>query len=154
MQIIELSQRPDLLDDAVNYFWQCRGNEKNYIFYRDAIVNSLSPEKVLPKWYLMLEQDQMIGSYALLTNDIISRQDLIPWFACLFVNPEYRNRNYAGCLLEHGLKEAARKGFTDLYLSSDLEDFYERKGWTYFAEGYGVSGGSIKIYRKKTNALQ
>ena len=136
MKIIELSERPDLLKAAVLYFWTCWGNETNFIFYEDGIM-------------LIQDKDET-GSYALLTNDIISRQDLMPWFACLFVNEDKRNEGLSELLLAHGLKEANLKGFPMLYLSTDLEGFYEKKGWIFFGDGYGVSGGYNKIYAKQT----
>ncbi|MCP4439781.1 MAG: GNAT family N-acetyltransferase [Aureispira sp.] len=150
MEIFELSDKKELLDDAVNYFWKCWGSSTNYAFYKDCIINSLSQENRLPKFYIGIVDNQIIASYALLTNDIISRQDLMPWFACLFVNPEFRKLGYAGLLLEHGATEAKKKGFKNFYLATDLENFYERKGGNYFTEGYNVSGEGLKVYIKST----
>lgn len=84
----------------------------------------------------------------MLTNDLISRQDLYPWFACLFVQPEHRNKGIAEKLLNHGVSETQQKGFDSLYLSTDLENFYERKGWTYFTNGFNIVDNEVKIYRK------
>jgi hypothetical protein len=150
MKIIELSERPVLLKEAVQNFWTCWGNETNFIFYEDCIIHALKPENSLPKFYVLLEENKIIGSYALLTNDIISRQDLMPWFACLFVNEDKRNIGLGELLLTHGPKEANLKGFSMLYLSTDLEGFYEKKGWILFGDGCGVSGGYNKIYAKQT----
>ena len=86
----------------------------------------------------------------MLTNDIISRQDLIPWFACLNINEEYRNRGIDEKLLEHGLKEANQKNFDNLYLSSDLIHYYENNGWKVLGNGFNLFGEEIKIYSKKT----
>jgi len=151
MEIIELSQRPALLEVAVDYFWKCWGNEQNRIFYKDCMMHSMDATKTLPKFYMALEAEQIIGSYALLTNDLISRQDLMPWLGCLFVNEDRRNQGIAEKLLEHGLQQTKLKGFEALYLSSDLEGFYEKKSWQYLAKGYGFSGGEIKIYTKKVD---
>ena len=104
----------------------------------------------LPKFYLLLNGEEIIGSYALLTNDIISRQDLMPWFACLYVNEQFRNRGLAEKMLSHALEEAKKKGFSKLYLSTDLEGFYEKKGWAHTSHGYGVGGTRFKIYSKET----
>jgi len=153
MKIIEVSQIPDLIDPAVEYFWSCWGNESNRIFYEDCILNSLDPKNDLPKFYLGLDNNhQIIGSYALLTNDIISRQDLMPWFACLFVNEEQRKNGFGGQFLTHALKEAHTKGYHNLYLSSDLVNFYERKGWKLFGKGYNVFGEGFKVYSKATKS--
>ncbi|MBN2613666.1 MAG: GNAT family N-acetyltransferase [Bacteroidales bacterium] len=150
IEIVELSKRNDLLDKAIDYFWNCWGNENNYNFYNDCISNSLDEKSILPKFYLVLYNDEIIGSYALVTNDIISRQDLFPWFACLYVNNEHRNKGIAGQLLKHGLNEAKKKGYKILYLSTDLEGFYERYGWIYIADGFNFAGIKTKIYSKST----
>lgn len=149
--IVELSQRPDLVDRAVNFFWKCWGDENNLAFYEDCIIHSLDKDTPLPKFYLALDEgDHIIGTYALLTNDLISRQDLMPWFACLFVVDDHRKKGIAGKLLEHGLNEAKTKGFETLYLYTDLENFYERKGWRQICNGYTVSNQKVKIYTRET----
>ena len=77
----------------------------------------------------------------MLTNDLISRQDLMPWFACLFVTEQQRNKGIDGSLLGHGLNEAKKKGFKKLYLYTDLDNFYEQKGWKHICSGYNVAKG-------------
>ncbi len=153
MKIIELSERPEFLERGVNYFWKCWGSDSNFKFYQDCIENSLDKSNLLPKFYIVIEKEKIIGSYALLTNDIISRQDLMPWFACLYVNEEHRKQGIAKKLLDHGLNEAKLKGFDKLFLSTDLVDFYEKKGWTHMCNGFNVSGDSLKIYTKQSNNI-
>lgn len=150
MEIYELSEKTAYLKEAIHLFWKTWGNESNFKFYEDCIIHSLDSDKKLPKFYIGLKQDKIIATYALLTNDIISRQDLYPWFACLYVDPLQRKQGYAGQLLKHGLSEAQKKGYEQLYLSTDLVNFYERKGWTLYGKGYGVFGGNINIYAKTT----
>lgn len=150
MEIKELSQVPHLLDIAIDYFWKEWGNNSNHAFYKDCMMHSLDVEKSLPKFYLGFLGEEIIGSYALLTNDIISRQDLMPWFACLLVNEDKRGQGFGEQLLTHGLQQAKEKGFKKLYLSSDLVNFYEKKGWTHNCHGYNVFGDAFKIYEKMT----
>lgn len=150
MKIIELSEQPELLDKAVNYFWESWGNESNYDFYKDCIVHSLLSSDQLPKFFLVLDNEEIVASYALLTNDIISRQDLLPWFACLFVNDSHRNQGIASRLLDHSRSEAKKLGYENLYLSTDLENFYEKKNWQFFATGYSIDGTPFKIYSIKS----
>ena len=150
MKIELITKESNLLEKGTEYFWKQWGTESNFNFYKDCIENSISDNKSLPKFYLMLDKDKIIGSYALLTNDIISRQDLMPWFACLYVDENYRNLGLAERLIRHGLNESQKKGFKTLYLSTDLIDFYEKKEWNYLSNGYGVNGNKIKIYSKET----
>ena len=150
VRIVELSEIPNRIDEAIEYVWGCWGNDSNRNFYADCMSNSLDPSKSLPKFYFALTDSMIVGSYALITNDLISRQDFMPWFACLFVNQEYRNLGIAEQLLNHSLVETKRKGYTTLYLSTDLVNFYERKGWTYLCNGYNFKGTEVKIYSKTT----
>lgn len=151
MKIFELSEQKEQLTPAIKYFWSCWGNEKNYPFYEDCIKHSLDVKNSLPKFYIGLQGDEIICSYALLVNDLISRQDLMPWFACLYVNEGHRNKGLAAQLLTHGLEQAAGKGFQQLYLSTDLQNFYERKGWKKQTTGLNFSGETIDIFSKPTN---
>lgn len=148
MEIIELSTRKALHNKAVKYFYECWGNETNFKFYEDCILHSVNDINSLPKFYIMLSGDNIIGAYALLTNDIISRQDLMPWLACLFVNTEYRNKGLAKMMLEHGKEQSLKMAFRRLYLNSDLIGFYEKYGWEFLGIGYDIAGNETKIYEK------
>jgi len=151
MTIELLNQESPYLKEAIAYFWNQWGSESNYDFYRDCIENSLATEISLPKFYVLLDQDNIVGSYALLTNDIISRQDLMPWFACLLIDDDYRKQGLAQKLLNHGLDQARQKGYDYLYLSTDLIGFYEKKGWDYYAKAFGLSGDEFNVYSKSTH---
>lgn len=150
LEILELSQRKDLFDEAVRVFWKQWGNEQNYKFYQDCILHSCQTTDEIPRFYVALQNGSIIGTYALIRNDINSRQDLYPWLACLYVNPEHRGKRIGSYLLEHAIQETYKKGYKKLYLATDLEGYYEKYGWTHTTEAYGVSGGSIKVYEKST----
>jgi GNAT superfamily N-acetyltransferase len=151
VKIVQIQQKMDLFDEAVQVFWKQWGNEKNYNFYRDCMQHSCETNDEIPRFYIALRNERIIGTYALIRNDLNSRQDLYPWLACLYVDPEYRGKAIGSLLLEHAIQEAAKKGFKSVYLTTDLEDYYEKYGWTHTSEAYGVSGGSIKVYEKSTD---
>lgn len=151
MQIKELSEIPEIREEAIRYFWDCWGSETNFPFYKNCIENSLDDSKTLPKFFVVINEGKIIGSYALLVNDLVSRQDLMPWFACLFVDPEFRGRGIAEKLLNHALGIAREKGVSQVYLSTDHEDFYEKKGWHFYDHCFNVFGDRFKIYAAKTD---
>ena len=146
LSIIELSEDSGLLDEAVRYFWTCWGSESNFLFYEDCIKNSVHDRSSLPKFYIALHKGKIIGSYALLVNDLVSRQDLMPWLACLFVDESFRNQGIGSFLLSHALRSADALGFQTVYLSSDLEGFYEKNGWSIFTYAYNPAGEKWKVY--------
>ncbi len=150
MNIFEITKKPALQKEAIQYFWKCWGSDDNFKFYEDCMLHSINKDNQLPKFYIALENEQIIGSYALLTNDIISRQDIWPWFACLYVDEAHCKKGYAEMLLNHSLEQAKLMGFENVYLSTDLKNFYERKGWEVFGVGYNLFGEGFNIYTKST----
>ncbi|MDF2680143.1 MAG: family N-acetyltransferase [Brevibacillus sp.] len=150
MEIVAIQQKIQLFDDAVNAFWGQWGSKENYKFYEDCMLHSCKTTDEIPRFYVALQDEKIIGTYALIRNDLNSRQDLYPWLACLYVDPAYRGKAIGSQLLEHAIQEAAQKGFQSLYLTTDLEGYYEKYGWTHTSVAYGVSGGSIKVYEKST----
>lgn len=150
IQISKVIPKTDGFEEAVHEFWKQWGNEKNYDLYYDCIVHSADTEDSIPSFYVAKKDERIVGTYALIRNDFISRQDLFPWLACLYVSPECRGQQLGKRLLDHACEEAANYGFHHLYLSTDLEGYYEKYDWTHIAKGYGVGGGNIKIYQKAT----
>ena len=114
--------------------------------YDDCISNSVVTTSPLPRWYLMLNDDKIIGGYGLITNDFISRQDLFPWLCALYIDEEYRGSRLGSKLLEHCKTEASKLGYKKLYLSTDLEGYYEKYGWKALAHGYHPLEAESMIY--------
>ena len=148
-QIIEIRERPDLLEQCIDYFASRWGIDRR--IYADSISHSLTTDSPLPRWYLVLAGNKIIGSYGLITNDFISRQDLVPWLCALYVEKEHRGKNLGAKLLGHGRREAAVKGYEKLYLCTSLEGYYERLGWKHIGSGVHPWGNVSKIYEIETS---
>ena len=144
IEIISVREHPDYLDRAVDYFsskWDVARN-----VYQDCISNCLTTKSALPRWYLLLKNTGIIGGYGLIVNDFISRQDLWPWLCAVFIEEKERGNSFGSQLLAHGRYEAAALGFSTVYLTTDLVGFYEKYGWRYIGQGYGISGNDHRIY--------
>jgi GNAT superfamily N-acetyltransferase len=120
IQVISVREHPQYLDNAVDYLARKWGISRN--IYQDCVSNSLTTESPLPRWYLMMRDGFIIGSYGLIANDFISRQDLWPWLAALYVEENERGNSLGAHLLEHGRAESAQLGFPILYLSTTIRD--------------------------------
>jgi N-acetylglutamate synthase-like GNAT family acetyltransferase len=60
-----------------------------------------------------------------------SRPQFTPWLAGVFVAPAHRRCGIGRALAEHGVGEAARLGFTTVYLfTPSAEDFFSHLGWS------------------------
>ena len=95
----------------------------------------------------MLKDDEIIGSYGLIVNDLTSRQDLWPWLCALYVEKNERGKALVSRLLAHGRQEAKKLGFSKVYLVTDHVGFYEKYGWRYKGQGFNLCSGAIdRIY--------
>ena len=143
--VVNVRKNPEYLERAVEYFSSKWGVERR--IYQDCISNSLLTSSPLPRWYLMVDgNDEIIGSYGLITNDFISRQDLCPWMCALFVDEKQRGKGLGGRLLAHAVLEAKNLGFEKVYLATDHVGFYEKYGWSFIGIGYHPWGDESRIY--------
>ncbi len=150
VEIVNAREYQGGLDKAVDYIHGVWGSDNNYPYYSDAIYHSSLAEKHLPMFFLLLKNNEIIGCSALITNDFISRHDLYPWIACLFVDEKERGQEYGNLLMEHAEKEARNIGFSVIYLTTDHDGYYEKYGWHRIEDGVDLfSGQPSRIYAKQ-----
>lgn len=77
---------------------------------------------------LLLDEDKLIGFISIFPTDGEERQDLTPWYATMYVKQEYRGKGYSKILNDAILKEAKQRGFSKLYLKTELNNYYEKFG--------------------------
>jgi N-acetylglutamate synthase-like GNAT family acetyltransferase len=151
MEIVNALNYPEGVDTAIRYIHSKWGDKDNLAFYTDAIIHSGKDETSLPQFYLAIQNDTIIGCFALITNDFISRHDLFPWFACLFVEPEFRGKQLGNVFMDFACAKAAAMGFATLYLTTDHDGFYERYGWLRIEDGFEPGGKKTRIYMRYTS---
>lgn len=149
-QIFSVREHPHLADAAIAFFQRRWASEDSMMVYEDCIRSSLSSESPLPQWYVMMQGERIIAGAGLISNDFISRMDLWPWLAALYVEEEFRGHALGGKMLRHALADAARLGFEQLYLCTDHIGYYEKYGFVYIADGYHPWGERSRIYRAAT----
>ncbi|MDF2543101.1 MAG: putative acetyltransferase [Herbinix sp.] len=143
-RIISIRENPDFLTRGIDYFATKWGIERR--IYEDCITNSLTTESKLPRWYLMLKNDEIIGCFGLIVNDFVSRQDLYPYLCALYIEESERGRELGSVLLDHGRNEANILGYSKVYLCTDHRSYYEKYGWKHIATGYHPWGTESRIY--------
>ncbi|MFT9846957.1 GNAT family N-acetyltransferase [Aneurinibacillus sp. REN35] len=147
MKLISVKDNPECMDRTIRYFQSKWANEQSMMVYEDCITHCTNPSIPLPQWYLLMENDKIIGCAGLITNDFISRMDLYPWVCALYIEEEYRGNAYGAILLEKAKKGAKEGGFTYLYLCTDHIGYYEKYGFEYIGIGYHPWGDDSRIYR-------
>lgn len=146
MKILSIRENPGYIDETIAYFQKHWANEATMMVYDDCIRNCIEATLPLPQWYLLIDDEDIIGCAGLITNDFISRMDLYPWVCALYIEKEYRGNSYGSLLLEKAKQDTANMGFDNLYLSTDHIGYYERYGFTYIGQGYHPWGASSRIY--------
>ncbi|GAA0076754.1 GNAT family N-acetyltransferase [Clostridium sp. CTA-5] len=149
MLIIEhLADHKEYLDNVIDWLWKEFGNEDNYAFWESIVKNSLRKNQ-LPLTFIALMDNKLVGTIGLWRGDLLSRQDLYPWLSALFVKDEYRSKNIGQELQRFLIDYCRKKGYEELFLYTDIHNYYEKTGWQYLEDGIEYSGGNIKIYKKK-----
>lgn len=115
-------------------------------FFASIVEHSQTPG-ALPITFVAVEGERLLGTVGLWRCDLISRQDLYPWMAALYVAPEARGQGLAGKLQQHVIGYARAQGYTELFLYSACRDFYERFGWQYIGEGPDYPASAVSLYR-------
>lgn len=80
---------------------------------------------------ILLDDDVLVGFISIFEHDGDERLDLKPWYATMFVKEEFRGNGYSRILNDAILDEARRRGFSVIYLKSDLVNYYEKFGARY-----------------------
>jgi len=163
-QIVNIREHPEWLEHAADYF-SSRWNLDRQL-YLDSMNDSVTTDKALPRWYLMIRnteqnnvekhsintrnadinEDNIIGGFGLIDNDFMVRTDLYPWLCALYIEPAERGKQLGEKLLAHSRLEATSLGFNKIYLNTDHVGYYEKYGWSYMGDYAHQSGTDARVY--------
>jgi len=146
MRIISVRENPEYKDNIIQYF-QNSWSEIAPIIYEDCISHSINAKDSIPQWYVLENNNEIIGCAGLITNDFISRMDLYPWVCAIFIEEKYRGNNYSKLLIEKAKEDSKKAGFQNLYLCTDHIGFYEKIGFKYIGQGYHPWEEESRIYQ-------
>lgn len=146
INVISVREQPESIQRAIDYIHSKWGSEKNYKLYADCISHSDGLSFALPNWYLLMDSEKIVGCAGLISNDFISRMDLLPWLCSLYVEKEYRGKALGSLLIEKVKQDAASYGFSKLHLCTDHIGYYEKYGFYHIGTGYHPWGESSRIY--------
>ena len=89
----------------------------------------------IPTTYVALDENELLGSVTLVEHDMLTRPDLSPWLAGVYVTPERRHQDTGSALVRHAVHQTALMGVQRLYLYTHAaRAFYANLGWRFLAE--------------------
>ena len=146
MEIRPLYECPDLCPAVEALLIEEFGTALGDHFYEELLSHSMTPGK-LPLTLVAVEDGALVGTVGLWRADMLARQDLWPWLACLAVPKDRRGRRI-GQALQEAVKDTARQmGFAKVYLYTTLENYYEKTGWQWIGRGYEMDNSEQQIYQ-------
>jgi len=144
--VINLADEPEHIEQVSAWVWEewskASGVPLETIIYRTkhAIYKDRIPQTIIAKY-----KDEPVGTVSLWYNDLTSRQDLYPWLASLFIKKEFRGKGIGTLLQEKCIEAAKQLGFSEIYLITDHENYYERSGWK-FIEMAPIRDSQTRVY--------
>ncbi|SCB93040.1 GNAT family N-acetyltransferase [Kosakonia oryziphila] len=146
MKILPLYEVPYFAAQVIEWLWHEFGDSLPRDFFASIIDHSQTPG-ALPLSFVLVDGDELLATVGLWRCDLISRQDLFPWLAALYVKESARGQGLAGQLQQHVMAQAKAMGFNQLHLYSACRDFYERYGWEYIGDGLDYPDTLVHLYR-------
>ena len=77
---------------------------------------------------VLVDDEKLIGFISLFPYDGDEEKDLTPWYATMYVKKEYRGKGYSKLLNDAILEVAKNRGFKEVYLKTELNNYYEKFG--------------------------
>lgn len=127
MKIISVREQPEYKDQIIA-FLQKSWSQVSPEIYRDCLEHCIDATSPLPQWYVLEADGQFIGCAGLITNDFISRMDLYPWLAALFIDEQFRGNSYAQLLVEKAKEDATDAGFKSCIYVQTILDITKNTG--------------------------
>ena len=132
MEIYNLQNKIEYLDEVVRLeYGEWAENKEENKQARIEIKKEKIRNMFIDKYFcklILIDKDNLIGFISIFPSDCEEEKDLTPWYATMYVKKEYRNKGYSRILNEAILNEARNRGFTTIYLKTDLENYYEKLG--------------------------
>jgi GNAT superfamily N-acetyltransferase len=129
--IVRTADQPDLVPVVAHWLWEefsrQSGRPLEHVHERIAASTAASGP---PQTFVLLIDDEPVGTASLVGQDLDTRPDLTPWLAGVFVVPGARGRGHAARLIEAVEAAGRAAAIPSLWLYTHAaERIYARAGW-------------------------
>lgn len=132
MKIYDLKEKLEYLDEVVllefdEWAENKEDNRQSRLEKKKEKICSYFEDKSFCKLILVIG-DELIGFISIFPYDSEEEKDLTPWYATMYVKKEHRGLGYSKILNDAILNEAKNRGFKEIYLKTDLVNYYDKFG--------------------------
>jgi N-acetylglutamate synthase-like GNAT family acetyltransferase len=118
----------------------------------EALAASAGREGI-PSIFIATSRGQLVGSAALVENDMNTKPNLSPWLAAVYVKEGFRHRGVATKLITRCENEAVRSNANTWYLYTEFASkLYEKLGWHHM-ERCEYKGVAVDVMCKQVASL-
>lgn len=132
MKIVPLADHMTYIDEIAQLHqaeWAHMDRSLTLERRRKALTEAAGQESI-PSIYIAVDNYELIGSAAIVEQDLDTHLELGPWISAVFVKEHWRTQGIATKLIERCENEAKKSGAKRLYLSTELASgLYEKLGW-------------------------
>lgn len=112
-------------------WWGVPGNFK-YGQVREFVEHSLNDGVRLPQLFAAIDGDRVVGVFAVaMSDDLITRCDVYPWLANVYVDEKCRGRGIGRFLLSHLDEVMSGLRIPELFLYTKHLGLYEKFGFEF-----------------------
>ena len=129
LQVVNIKQSPVGTDKAIQYIQKVWDNQNQVSQFYDEICDLSLTADSLNDFYVLVSDEGIIGCCGLIKNDVLTNSNYYPWITSLYIDENYRGRNYGQLLMNHVIHRAQLLGYSNVYLTTGHNDYYRRHGW-------------------------
>lgn len=130
MIIERLDSGSKYLSTVSFWLWREWGNSSNARYWQSWVERSTCSSDI-PQTFIGRIGESIVGTVSLWRCDLQSCQDIYPWLGGLYVDIPFRRNGYAKQLVSYALNAAQELGYREIFLYTELIDFFENLGWVY-----------------------
>lgn len=132
MQIVSLADKKEFIWELAELH---HGEWKHFnpllsLEKRAELIDKAAGQEGIPSVFIATSGSRLIGSAAVVRQDMDTKPELSPWLAAVYVKEDYRHQGIAAKLIARCEQEVAHSGIKTWYLYTEFASkLYERLGW-------------------------
>jgi len=109
-------------------------------------------ENCFTEWesvFVAVSGNEIVGFCTFLKTDYYPENRYYPWISSIFVGEEHRGKRISEKMISKVIEYAKNQGFSEVYIPSEMEGFYEKYGFVKIDELVNYGGDMDNIYAKR-----